>query len=104
MANATYSQCTEGALPLRAMNMLYEGLKQNATFVIVPSTVLETMQLGAQPGLRPMARIMLPASATGKWRTRLSKALRCTTATHDACADPTCLHQSRQMKQALDPR
>jgi hypothetical protein len=27
------------------MNMLYEGLKQNATFVIVPSTVLETMQL-----------------------------------------------------------
>lgn len=32
--------------------MLYEGLKQNATFVIVPSTVLETMQLGAQAGLR----------------------------------------------------
>src|SRR5580692_7274941 len=35
------------ALHLRAMNMLYEGLKQNSTIVIVPSTVLDTMQLGA---------------------------------------------------------
>ena len=36
------------ALHLRAMNMLYEGLKrQNATIVIVPSTAIETMQLGA---------------------------------------------------------
>jgi regulator of protease activity HflC (stomatin/prohibitin superfamily) len=35
------------ALHLRAMNMLYEGLKrQNATIVIVPSTAIETMQLG----------------------------------------------------------
>jgi regulator of protease activity HflC (stomatin/prohibitin superfamily) len=39
------------ALHLRAMNMLYEGLKQNATFVIVPSTALETMQLGGIAGL-----------------------------------------------------
>jgi regulator of protease activity HflC (stomatin/prohibitin superfamily) len=39
------------ALHLRAMNMLYEGLKQNATFVIVPSTALETMQLGGLAGL-----------------------------------------------------
>ena len=29
------------ALHLRAMNMLYEGLKQNATIVLVPSTALE---------------------------------------------------------------
>jgi regulator of protease activity HflC (stomatin/prohibitin superfamily) len=35
------------ALHLRAMNMLYEGLKQNATIVLVPSSALETMQLGA---------------------------------------------------------
>jgi regulator of protease activity HflC (stomatin/prohibitin superfamily) len=34
------------ALHLRAMNMLYEGLKQNATIVLVPSSALETMQLG----------------------------------------------------------
>ena len=39
------------ALHLRAMNMLYEGLKQNATIVVVPSTVLETMQLGGVAGV-----------------------------------------------------
>lgn len=39
------------ALHLRAMNMLYEGLKENATIVIVPSTVVETMQLGGLAGL-----------------------------------------------------
>ena len=39
------------ALHLRAMNMLYEGLKQNATFVIVPSTALDSMQLGGVAGL-----------------------------------------------------
>ena len=33
------------ALHLRAMNMLYEGLKQNSTIVIVPSSAVETMQL-----------------------------------------------------------
>jgi len=39
------------ALHLRAMNMLYEGLKQNATIVIVPSTALESMQLGGLAGV-----------------------------------------------------
>jgi regulator of protease activity HflC (stomatin/prohibitin superfamily) len=39
------------ALHLRAMNMLYEGLKDNSTIVIVPSTVVETMQLGGMAGL-----------------------------------------------------
>lgn len=39
------------ALHLRAMNMLYEGLKDNATIVIVPSTVVETMQLGSIAGM-----------------------------------------------------
>jgi regulator of protease activity HflC (stomatin/prohibitin superfamily) len=39
------------ALHLRAMNMLYEGLKQNSTFVIVPSTALDSMQLGGVAGL-----------------------------------------------------
>src|SRR5579872_4962947 len=39
------------AFHLRAMNMLYEGLKQNnTTIVIVPSTAVETMQLGSVPG------------------------------------------------------
>ena len=39
------------ALHLRAMNMLYEGLKQNSTIVIVPSSAVETMQLGGLAGL-----------------------------------------------------
>jgi len=42
------------ALHLRAMNMLYEGLKQNATIVLVPSSALETMQLGGLAGITAM--------------------------------------------------
>jgi regulator of protease activity HflC (stomatin/prohibitin superfamily) len=42
------------ALHLRAMNMLYEGLKANSTIVIVPSTALETMQLGGLAGMTAM--------------------------------------------------
>jgi len=38
------------AFHLRAMNMLYEGLKQNSTIVIVPSTAVESMQLGGLAG------------------------------------------------------
>lgn len=44
------------ALHLRAMNMLYEGLKENSTIVLVPSTALETMQLGSITGLTSMAK------------------------------------------------
>jgi len=33
------------------MNMLYEGLKENATIVIVPSSAVDTMQLGSMAGL-----------------------------------------------------
>ena len=44
------------ALHLRAMNMLYEGLKQNATIVVVPSTALETMQLGSVAGLTALSK------------------------------------------------
>jgi len=39
------------ALHLRAMNMLYEGLKENSTIVIVPSTAIESMQLGGLAGM-----------------------------------------------------
>jgi regulator of protease activity HflC (stomatin/prohibitin superfamily) len=43
------------ALHLRAMNMLYEGLKHNATIVLVPSSALDTMQLGGLAGLTSLA-------------------------------------------------
>jgi regulator of protease activity HflC (stomatin/prohibitin superfamily) len=49
-AAATYAK-DPTAFHLRAMNMLYEGLKQNATIVIVPSTAAESMQLGGIAGL-----------------------------------------------------
>jgi regulator of protease activity HflC (stomatin/prohibitin superfamily) len=39
------------AFHLRGMNMLYEGLKQNSTIVIVPSSAIESMQLGGLAGL-----------------------------------------------------
>ena len=39
------------AFHLRAMNMLYEGLKQNSTIVIVPSSAVETMELGGLAGM-----------------------------------------------------
>ncbi|MDP4206153.1 MAG: slipin family protein [Bacteroidota bacterium] len=44
------------AFHLRAMNMLYEGLKQNATIVVVPSTAVETMQLGSIAGITALTK------------------------------------------------
>lgn len=44
------------ALHLRAMNMLYEGLKENSTIVLVPSSALETMQLGGLTGVTALAK------------------------------------------------
>lgn len=44
------------ALHLRAMNMLYEGLKDNATIVIVPSTAVESMQLGTISGVTALTK------------------------------------------------
>ena len=46
------------AFHLRAMNMLYEGLKHNATIVIVPSTAVETMQLGSIAGVTALSKTL----------------------------------------------
>jgi regulator of protease activity HflC (stomatin/prohibitin superfamily) len=48
------------ALHLRAMNMLYEGLKTNSTIVIVPSSALETMQLGGLAGVTALTMGLTP--------------------------------------------
>jgi regulator of protease activity HflC (stomatin/prohibitin superfamily) len=42
------------ALHLRAMNMLYEGLKENSTIILVPSTAIDSMQLGGLAGITAM--------------------------------------------------
>jgi len=39
------------ALHLRAMNMLFEGLKEKGAMVIVPSSAVDTMNLGGLSGL-----------------------------------------------------
>lgn len=44
------------ALHLRAMNMLYEGLKGQSTIMVVPSTALDSMNLGTLAGLTAMAK------------------------------------------------
>jgi regulator of protease activity HflC (stomatin/prohibitin superfamily) len=63
------------AFHLRAMNMLYEGLKANASIVIVPSTAVETMQLGNLAGLTALAKETIaerggargPGASPGPW-------------------------------------
>jgi len=52
------------ALHLRAMNMLYEGLKQNATIVLVPSSAIDSMQLGGAIGVTALAAELGKAAAT----------------------------------------
>lgn len=44
------------ALHLRGMNMLFEGLKEKGSMVIVPSSALETMNLGTMSGLVSLAK------------------------------------------------
>jgi regulator of protease activity HflC (stomatin/prohibitin superfamily) len=48
------------ALHLRAMNMLFEGLKEKGALVIVPSSAVDTMNLGAMSGLVSIAQNNLP--------------------------------------------
>lgn len=43
------------ALHLRAMNMLFEGLKDKGALVIVPSSAVDTMNLGGMSGLVSLA-------------------------------------------------
>ena len=48
------------ALHLRAMNMLFEGLKEKGALVIVPSSAVETMNLGAMSGIVSIAQNNIP--------------------------------------------
>ncbi|MGD1992716.1 MAG: slipin family protein [Anaerolineae bacterium] len=52
------------ALHLRAMNMLFEGLKEKGAMIIVPSSAVDTMNLGGMMGtasMAGMAQQMTPA-------------------------------------------
>jgi hypothetical protein len=45
------------ALQLRGMNMLFEGLKEKGSLIIVPSSALESMNLGAIGGLSAISKM-----------------------------------------------
>ena len=45
------------ALHLRAMNMLFEGLKEKGAMVIVPSSAVDTMNLGGLMGMTAMTEM-----------------------------------------------
>ncbi len=45
-----------GAMHLRGMNMLFEGLKEKGSMIIVPSSALDTMNLGAISGLAALSQ------------------------------------------------
>jgi regulator of protease activity HflC (stomatin/prohibitin superfamily) len=49
------------ALHLRAMNILFEGIKDKGALVIVPSSAVETMNLGGMSGIVAMAQNMKSA-------------------------------------------
>lgn len=57
------------ALHLRAMNMLFEGLKEKGALVIVPSSAVDTMNLGGLSGMVSLAQSQMHragAAQTGK--------------------------------------
>lgn len=51
------------ALHLRAMNMLFEGLKEKGALVIVPSSAVETMNLGGLSGMVSLANQQNPSNS-----------------------------------------
>jgi regulator of protease activity HflC (stomatin/prohibitin superfamily) len=61
-ASAAY-QNNPTALHLRAMNMLFEGLKEKGALVIVPSSAVDTMNLGGLSGMVALAHSMPAADA-----------------------------------------
>ncbi|MBX5480545.1 MAG: slipin family protein [Myxococcaceae bacterium] len=48
------------ALHLRAMNMLYEGLKERGALMIIPSSAVESMSLGGLSGMAALGRTTPP--------------------------------------------
>ncbi len=60
--DAAMYQANPTALHLRAMNMLYEGLKEKGALMLVPSTAVESMGMGGML-VRPDAPV--PASEKG---------------------------------------
>lgn len=56
-------QANPVALQLRAMNMLYEGLKERGGLMVVPSSAVESLGMGGLMGAAAMGQAQLAASA-----------------------------------------
>jgi regulator of protease activity HflC (stomatin/prohibitin superfamily) len=54
------------ALHLRAMNMVFEGLRKKGSMIIVPSTAVETMGLGALGGITAFGQGQVGGAAGGR--------------------------------------
>lgn len=54
------------ALHLRAMNMLFEGLKERGATIIVPSSAVDTMNLGGMMGMAAMSATTPQLTPAGK--------------------------------------
>jgi regulator of protease activity HflC (stomatin/prohibitin superfamily) len=54
------------ALHLRAMNMLFEGLKEKGAMVIVPSSAVDTMNLGGLGGMVALSQTVRPVQEEEK--------------------------------------
>jgi hypothetical protein len=57
------------ALHLRAMNILYEGLKEKGALMLVPSTAVESMGLGGLLGAAALRQQVLAQEETQSPRT-----------------------------------
>ena len=54
------------ALHLRAMNMLYEGLKEKGALMLIPSSAVESMGMGGLMGAAALQQQQLTEPGTGK--------------------------------------
>jgi regulator of protease activity HflC (stomatin/prohibitin superfamily) len=54
------------ALHLRAMNMLYEGLKEKGALMLIPSSAVESMGMGGLMGAAALQQVKLTESAEKK--------------------------------------
>ena len=51
------------ALHLRAMNMLYEGLKEKGALMLIPSTAVESMGMGGMMGAAALQQVQLTSKS-----------------------------------------
>ena len=54
------------ALHLRAMNMLYEGLKEKGALMLIPSSAVESMGLGGMMGAAALQQVQLTSKGEAK--------------------------------------